>query len=178
MAELTTLARPYARASFEVALQDSALEEWSRILSLSAAITGQDEVSAVLASPSLSTEQISESFIKVCGDELNAKAKNFVRLLAENKRLVLLPEISALFEGLKANQEKAVDVEITTAFEISSDVSNKLAESLKDRLQREIKLATSVDQSLIGGAIIRAGDNVIDSSVRGKLSKLAELMNS
>jgi F-type H+-transporting ATPase subunit delta len=83
-----------------------------------------------------------------------------------------------LFEGLKANQEKAVDVEITTAFEISSDVSNKLAESLKDRLQREIKLATSVDQSLIGGAIIRAGDNVIDSSVRGKLSKLAELMNS
>jgi F-type H+-transporting ATPase subunit delta len=101
-----------------------------------------------------------------------------VRLLAENKRLVLLPEISALFEGLKANQEKAVDVEITTAFEISSDVSNKLAESLKDRLQREIKLATSVDQSLIGGAIIRAGDNVIDSSVRGKLSKLAELMNS
>jgi F-type H+-transporting ATPase subunit delta len=101
-----------------------------------------------------------------------------VHLLAENKRLVLLPEISLLFENLKANQEKSVDVEITTAFEISSDVSSKLAQALKDRLQREIKLATSVDQSLIGGAIIRAGDNVIDGSVRGKLSKLAESMNS
>ena len=101
MAELTTLARPYARAAFEVALQDSALDEWSRMLSLSAEIAGQDEVSVVLASPSLSTEQISESFIKVCGDELNVKAKNFVQVLAENKRLVLLPEISILFEGLK-----------------------------------------------------------------------------
>ena len=155
MAELITLARPYAKAAFETALQDDALDKWSNMIALSA-----------------------QAFIGVCGDELDEKGKNFISLLAENKRLVLLWEISSLFETLKANQEMSVDVEITTAFEISSDVSNKLAQALKDRLKREIILATSVDQSLIGGAIIRAGDNVIDSSVRGKLSKLAESMNS
>lgn len=178
MAELITLARPYAKAAFEVALDAGALDKWSGMLALSAAVSRDSGVSAVLSSPSLSSEQVADAFIGVCGDELDEQGKNFVHLLAENKRLVLLPEISTLFDNLKANQEKSVDVEITTAFEISSDVSNKLAQALKDRLQREILLAIKVDQSLIGGAIIRAGDNVIDSSVRGKLSKLAESMNS
>lgn len=178
MAELITLARPYAKAAFETALQDDALDKWSNMIALSAAVANEEGVSAILSSPSLSSDQIAEAFIGVCGDELDEKGKNFISLLAENKRLVLLWEISSLFETLKANQEMSVDVEITTAFEISSDVSNKLAQALKDRLKREIILATSVDQSLIGGAIIRAGDNVIDSSVRGKLSKLAESMNS
>ncbi len=178
MAELITLARPYAKAAFETALQDGALDKWSGMIALSAAVSAEARVSALLSSPSLSSEQIADAFIGVCGDELDAKGQNLVSLLAENKRLVLLPEISTLFENLKANQEMSVDVEITTAFEISSDVSNKLAQALKDRLQREILLTTNVDQSLIGGAIIRAGDNVIDSSVRGKLSKLAESMNS
>ena len=178
MAELITLARPYAKAAFETALQDGELDKWSGMIALSAAVSGEVRVSALLSSPSLSSEQIAATFIDVCGDELDAKGQNFISLLAENKRLILLPQISTLFENLKANQEMSVDVEITTAFEISSDVSNKLAQALKDRLQREILLTTNVDQSLIGGAIIRAGDNVIDSSVRGKLSKLAESMNS
>ncbi len=178
MAELITLARPYAKAAFEIALQDSELDKWSSMIALTAAVAGHSKVSVVLGSPSLSSEQIAKAFIEVCGEELDAKGKNFISLLAENKRLVLLPEISSLFEILKANQEMSVDVEITTAFEISSDVSNKLAQALKDRLKREIILTTNVDQSLIGGAVIRAGDNVIDSSVRGKLSKLAESMNS
>jgi F-type H+-transporting ATPase subunit delta len=178
VAELITLARPYAKAAFETALQDSALDKWSSMIALSAAVAEQSGVSSILSSPSLSSDQIADAFIGVCADELNEKGKNFVALLAENKRLVLLPEISSLFEALKAQQEMSVDVEITTAFEISSDVSNKLAQALKDRLKREILLTTNVDQSLIGGAVIRAGDNVIDSSVRGKLSKLAESMNS
>jgi len=178
VAELITLARPYAKAAFETALQDGALDKWSSMIALSAAVADQSEVSSILSSPSLSSDQIAGAFIGVCGDGLDGKGKNFVGLLAENKRLVLLPEISSLFEALKAQQEMSVDVEITTAFEISSDVSNKLANALKDRLKREILLTTNVDQSLIGGAVIRAGDNVIDSSVRGKLSKLAESMNS
>jgi len=178
VAELITLARPYAKAAFETALQDGALDKWSSMIALSAAVADQSEVSGILSSPSLSSSQIADVFIGVCGDELDEKGKNFVSLLADNKRLVLLPEISSLFEALKAQQEMSVDVEITTAFEISSDVSNKLANALKDRLKREILLTTNVDQSLIGGAVIRAGDNVIDSSVRGKLSKLAESMNS
>lgn len=178
MAELTTLARPYAKAAFEVALGDNALGDWSKLLTLSAAVATDVTVNSLLKSPALSSKQVYESFLQVCGDELDAKGKNFIRLLAENKRLVLLPQISQLYEILKANQEKSVDVEITTAFEISSEISTKLAEALKKRLQREIKLATKVDQGLIGGAVIRAGDTVIDSSVRGKLSKLAESMKS
>ena len=178
MAELITLARPYAKAAFEVALGESALDKWSAMLALTAAVAGEKKMGAILSSPSLSAEQVADCFIGVCGDELDGKGQNFMRLLAENKRLILLPEISTMFDALKANQEKSVDVEITTAFEISSDVSGKLAQALKKRLQREIILTTRVDQSLIGGAIIRAGDYVIDSSVRGKLSKLAESMNS
>lgn len=178
MAELTTLARPYAKAAFEVALAGKALNEWSKMLAVSAAITRDETVSYLLRSPALSSEQVSDSFVQVCGDELNAKGKNFIRLLAENKRLVLLPQISQLYDVLKANQEKSVDVEVTTAFEISSEISTKLAQALKTRLQREIKMVTRVDHSLIGGVVIRAGDTVIDSSVRGKLSKLAESMKS
>jgi F-type H+-transporting ATPase subunit delta len=178
MAELTTLARPYAKAAFEVAMDASALDNWSKMLSLSAAVASNEVVSSLLKSPALSSEQVADSFLQVCGDELDEKGKNFIRLLAENKRLVLLLQISQLYEVLKANQENSVDVEITTAFEISSEISSKLAQSLKTRLKREIKLATHVDQSLIGGVVIRAGDTVIDSSVRGKLSKLAESMKS
>ena len=178
MAELTTLARPYAKAAFEVAVQDGALDNWARMLGLSAAIASQESVHTLLLNPALTSEQIAQSFIDVCGDELDDKGQNLVRLLSENKRLELLPEISALYENLKAIQEQSVDVEITTAFEISSGLSDKLAQALKSRLQREVNLATSVDESLIGGAVIRAGDTVIDSSVRGKLTKLAESMKS
>jgi len=178
MAETTTLARPYAKAAFEVALQDKALDQWSKMLGLSAAVAGQESVNAVLKDPSLSSAQIADSFVSVCGDDLDEKGKNFVRLLAENKRLLLLPEVAELYEILKANQEKSVDVEITTAFEISSEIADKLADALKSRLEREINLATNVDQSILGGAVIRAGDTVIDSSVRGKLTKLAESINS
>ena len=178
MAELSTIARPYAKAAFAVAVQDSALDSWSSMLGLASAVASQDSVSGLLTDPSLSTERVAQSFIDVCGDSLDAKGQNFIRLLAENKRLVLLPEIAALFEILKANQEKSVDVEITTAFEVSSEISEKLANALKTRLKRDIRLATSVDKTLIGGAVIRAGDTVIDSSVRGKLKKLAEAMNS
>lgn len=178
MAELTTLARPYAKAAFEVALAGNALEKWSKMLTVSASVTRDEKVGSLLKSPALTSDQVANAFLQVCGDDLDAKGRNFISLLAENKRLVLLPQISQLFEVLKANQEKSVDVEITTAFEISSDISTKLAQALKTRLQREIKMVTRVNQDLIGGVVIRAGDTVIDSSVRGKLSKLAESMKS
>jgi len=178
MAENITLARPYAKAAFQVALDDGDLNGWSKMLKVSAAVTADDKVSALLINPSLSSLQIAQAFVDVCGDELNDKGQHFVKLLAENKRLSLLPEVSVLFEGLKAIQEKSVDVEISTAFEINADIAEKLAAGLSKRLQREINLATSVDSSLIGGAIIRAGDMVIDSSVRGKLTKLAESLKT
>lgn len=178
MAEISTLARPYAKAAFQVALQDSALDAWSKMLSTSAAVTINEEVGTLLTDPSLSSEQLAEAFTKLCGDELDDKGRNFVNLLAENKRILLLPAISEQFHVLKANQEKTLDVEVTSAYKLSTETLDKLAQSLKTRLQREINLNTNVDQSLIGGAVIRTDDTVIDSSVRGKLVKLAESMNS
>ncbi|MEX2131367.1 MAG: F0F1 ATP synthase subunit delta [Pseudohongiellaceae bacterium] len=178
MADLITLARPYARAAFEVAMEDGALQKWTNMLSVAASVSTVDKVKAVLSSPTVTTQQLSQTLISLCGDELDQKGKNFLTLLAENKRLALLPEIFNLYEGLRANQERSVDVEITTAFAISGATSDKLAAALKKRLQRDIKLASKVDPNLIGGAVIRAGDTVIDNSVRGKLNKLAEAMNS
>lgn len=178
MAELSTLARPYAKAAFQVALQDGALDPWSKMLSVSASVTANESVNTLLTDPSLSSAELASSFIGLCSDELDDKGKNFVHLLAENKRLLLLPAISEQFDVLKANQEKTLDVEVTTAYELSSETLDTLAQSLKQRLQCAVNLNTNVDQSLLGGAVIRTDDTVIDSSVRGKLVKLAESMNS
>ena len=178
MADLTTLARPYAKAAFQVALGDADLQRWSQMLALAAAVCETEQVKAILTAPRFSAEQLAGTVVDICGDELDAKGKNFITLLAENKRLGLLPEISSLYEDLKAQQEKSVDVEITTAFAINAATADSLSGALSKRLQREIRLSTSVDPSLIGGAVIRAGDMVIDNSVRGKLKKLAEAMNA
>lgn len=178
MAELTTLARPYAKAAFQVALQENSMDEWSRMLALSAAIAKEEAIKLLLQAPTLTSDQVAQSFIDVCGDELTGKGQNFIRLLAENKRIALLGEVSKIFENLRAQQEKSLDVEVVTPYEISADVSDKLVDALKSRLQKEVRLSTRTDQSLIGGAVIRTGDMVIDSSVRGKLAKLAESINS
>jgi F-type H+-transporting ATPase subunit delta len=178
MAESITLARPYAKAAFEAAKADKDLGAWSKMLGLLAALAANEKVRLQLTSPALSAAQQSLTLIDLCGDELSLRAQNLVKLLAENKRLVLLPEIAEIFKALKANQEKTVDVELSTAFVLSADVVNTLTQALQARLSRQINLQTKVDKHLIGGAIIRAGDTVIDSSVRGKLTKLAEAMNS
>jgi F-type H+-transporting ATPase subunit delta len=178
MAESITLARPYAKASFEVALAAGELSIWSQALKLLADVSANETVRRTMLSPALTAAEQASLLVELCGDELLPKARNLVRLLAENKRLLLLPEISQLFEALKANQEMTVDVELSTAFELNKEVVNKITQALQTRLNRAINLQTRVDQYLIGGAVIRAGDTVIDSSVRGKLTKLAEAMNS
>jgi len=178
MAESITLARPYAKASFEVALAAGELSIWSQALKLLADVSANETVRRTMLSPALTAAEQASLLVELCGDELLPKARNLVRLLAENKRLLLLPEISQLFEALKANQEMTVDVELSTAFELNKEVVNKITQALQTRLNRAINLQTRVDTYLIGGAVIRAGDTVIDSSVRGKLTKLAEAMNS
>ena len=176
MAELTTLARPYAKAAFESAREASDLQGWSDALTLLASVSLSEKIHLVLDSPSLNGEQKAEVFIEVCGEKLNEKQKNFVKVLAENKRLGLLASVQEQFELYKANAEKSVDVEIQAAFEISPELQQKIAQALAKKLDREVTLQTSVDSSLLGGALIRAGDTVIDGSVKGRLAKLAEAM--
>jgi len=178
MAELTTLARPYAKAAFEAAADSGSLKGWSENLALLAAVVSDGDVDAALSSPSLTGEQQAHLLNDLCADEISSQVKNFVSILAENKRLPLLPEIVSLFEILKANKEMKVDVNVASAFPLSDALQEKLAVSLKEKLQREVVLHSKTDKSLIGGAVIRAGDLVIDGSVRGKLGKLAECMNT
>lgn len=178
MAELTTLARPYAKAAFAEAQEKNTLDAWSDDLSVLAAFAADADLAEILVHPSLTAEQQAQALLDVCGDKLNEAAKNLVAVLADNKRLSLLPEVSALFEELKAQLQNTVDVVVTTAFEMTDAQQDKLAESLKAKLKCDVRMSSEVDESLIGGAIIRAGDLVIDGSLTGKLSKLAEAMNS
>lgn len=174
MAQLTTMARPYARAAFETATQGGELKAWSSMLSLLGSLMLNRKVAEYLAAPSRNTGEKTQMLIDLCGSELDAKGQNFVLVLAANKRLALLPEISSIFEELKAEHEKTVDVEVISAFAMDAAAESKLATALKQRLQRDVKLNTRIDRSLIGGLIVRTGDLVIDGSVRGKLNKLSE----
>ena len=178
MSQFTTLARPYAKAAFKTAEEGSGLQAWSKGLGLLAALMQQEKVAGFMANPAHNGQQQAAVLIELCGSELNGMLQNFVRLLAGNKRLQLLPEISSLYEALKADRERTVDVTVVSAYALDAAAEAKLAASLKTRLNREIKLSSSVDKSLIGGMVVRAGDFVIDSSVRGKLKKLTETMNA
>jgi F-type H+-transporting ATPase subunit delta len=178
MAESITLARPYAHAAFEVAAADNALAQWSQMLALLAAVTSQKKISDLLKSPALTAEKQSEALLFICGDAVSDKGSNMVRLLAENRRLALLPQISELYDTLKDAREKSIDVEISTAYALSDAVVKSLTAALEKRLDRTVKLHSIVNKQLIGGVVIRAGDTVIDNSVRGKLNKLAESLSS
>lgn len=178
MAEVSTIARPYAKAAFEYAQEKGSLSQWSEMLALAAAVAENSAMKAVLDSPSLTSEQKADVFVDVCGAGLGTEAKNFITTLAEHKRLAALPVISEMFEELKSARDQAVDVEVISAYEMTTEQENKLAETLKAKWQKEVSLESRVDADLIGGVIIRAGDVVIDGSIRGKLAKLAEAVNS
>jgi F-type H+-transporting ATPase subunit delta len=178
MAELTTLARPYAKAAFEYAQAHQQLANWSAMLGLAAAVSIDDTMQRVLKAPRLTSTEKATAFIEVCGDKFDAQAQNFIHVLAENDRLALLPDIFAQFELYKAEQEKSIDVDVTSAFALSDEQQDKLAKVLSARLGREVRLHAAEDATLIGGVLIRAGDLVIDGTVRGKLAKLAEALKS
>jgi len=178
MAELSTLARPYAKAAFQYAADASDLQGWSDSLAVAAAVAAQDVVVKLLSSPSYTATQQAEKTIEVCGDALNEKSRSFVQVLAENRRLQLLPQIYQQFEVLKANREKTVEVSVVSASEISTEQQDKLASALSSKLERQVNMQVSIDDSLIGGIVVRAGDTVIDGSIRGRLAKLAEVLNS
>ncbi len=178
MAEVSTIARPYAKAAFECAAQSKELTEWSSMLALASIISQTDKVKLLLDNPSQGHAAKADTFIELCGDALSGSAKNFIRVLAEHKRLSALAAIALDFETLKASLEQSVDVEVASAFELSDGQQEKLKSALRGRWKKNINLQSKVDPSLIGGVVIRAGDMVIDGSIRGKLSQLAESINS
>lgn len=178
MAELSTLARPYAKAVFEYAEAAGSLDQWSAMLGTLSAVVADTVVQKLLNSPELTKQQQSASLIDVCADSLDEKGQNLVRLLAENRRMKLLPFISEQFETLKLQRQKSVDVELISATPLDNELQDKLAQALSKKLDRSVNISASVDQSLLGGVLIRAGDTISDGSVRGRLTKLAEALNS
>lgn len=175
MSDCITIARPYAKALFECAMAEKKLAEWSTFLGILAQAVLTPEAQKFVDNPASTTTQHIDLLKAVISSELkeNEQVNNLISLLAVNKRLQILPDIYMLYQALRAEQEKTLDVEVLSHAELSTQQQERLIESLSNRLQRKVALKINIDPSLLGGAVIRAGDLVIDGSVRGKLNKLA-----
>lgn len=169
MAEIATIARPYAEALFSLAKQANTLTAWSEQLALANAVAADPEMSRLATDPKVSAAQFSELFLAVCGDRLGAEAGNFIRILVENGRISVLPEVVTQFEALKASEGGVLDAAVTSAFPMSATQLAELSARLEVRFKRKIHASVSVDPALIGGVIVAVGDEVYDASVRGKL---------
>ena len=177
MTERTTLARPYAEAVFRLARERKTLKAWSEMLQLAATIAADPKITALIDNPRVPRNRFVDFFLDIGGKKLDANAANLVRLLSDNHRLALLPEIAALYESLRAQTENRVEAEVISASAVNDAQLKDIAAALKKRLGRDIDLHTRIDPSLVGGIVIRAGDLVIDGSVQGKLRLLATHLN-
>jgi F-type H+-transporting ATPase subunit delta len=173
MAERITTARPYAKAIFALARQNNSLAAAADGLALGAQVVADPHVHALLGSPHVTAPQLAELVNGIVGPKLDEHGRNFISLLAANRRLGFLPEIAALFAQMKAEVENAVDVEVTSATALTPDQEGRYAAALQKKLGRQVRLRTKVDGSLLGGAVLKAGDLVIDGSIKGRLERLA-----
>ncbi|WNC72384.1 F0F1 ATP synthase subunit delta [Thalassotalea psychrophila] len=177
MSELTTVARPYAKAAFDYAVEANAVDTWLEMLVFAAEVAQNDTVAGYLNGDK-GIEEVKSLFISVCGEQLNDKGQNFIKLLAENQRLLALPEILVQFVELKADYEQEVSVDVTSAQKLKAAEVKTLSAALEKRLARKVKLNCTVDATVVSGLVIKAGDMVIDGSVRGKLNRLATTLQS
>lgn len=179
MADFGTVARPYARALFELARESQALDGWSAALATAAAVVGDPAARRYLGQPGLGDDERAAFVTSLAADVPGAEllgsdaGKNLLRLLAENERLGALPEIAAQFDALKSQAENKVKVIVTTASPVDDALKAKIAEGLRKKLGRDVEIELALDPALIGGAVIRAEDMVIDGSVRSRLQQLA-----
>lgn len=177
MSELTTVARPYAKAAFDFAQDNKALDKWAEMLEFSVAVAENEQVAEFITGV-MAPESVAETFIKICGEQLDAHGQNFIKVLAENERLVTLPEVYKQFIELCAEATKEINVEVTSATKLTKVQQKEISAKLEKRLERKVKLNCSVEPSLIAGMIIRAGDLVIDNSVRHQISRLSDAIQS
>ena len=176
MSEAITIARPYAQAAFDEAQKLADLKGWAEALLSLAESVCHPEVRAVVTSPRVAKAQLESLMEGLLGGQAKTQLRNFIRILVDNQRLLVLPEIAATFEALRAEAEKTVNVVVDSAFELSAAQQEKIVSSLKARLGREIKLVCKVNKELLGGVVIRAGDQVIDGSARTRLSEMANAL--
>jgi F-type H+-transporting ATPase subunit delta len=173
MAEKVTIARPYAKAVFALACEQEKLAEWSAVLGVAASVVSDQRVADLLNSPRVTSTELADLIIGLCADKADELAGNFIRVLAQYRRLNVLPQIVGLYEILRAEYENSVDVSLISAAPVSQAQQDKIATALRKRLGRDVRLHCEIDESLIGGAVIRARDLVIDGSLSGRLARLA-----
>ena len=178
MAEKATIARPYAKAAFQSAREHHALDRWSEVLATASSVVQDERVAPLLLSPRVTSEQLSDLIADISGKALDEQSRNFIATLASNRRLALLPHIAAMFEAFRAEAENTADVQVVSAVQLNDAQKQRLSAALKKRLQREVRLHCEVDESLLGGAVVRASDFVIDGSLKARLDRLAVEMSS
>lgn len=176
MSEAITIARPYAQAAFDEALKNNALKGWSDLLLTAAEAVSNPDMAALISDPRIDEKQVEEIVRTLCGTKPGSREDNFLRLLAEGRRLDVLPEIAAMYEALRADAEKSLEVTVSSAFDLSDAQKQKITDALTRRLARKITLSCVIDKELMGGIMIRAGDKVIDGSVRARLGEMANAL--
>ncbi|MCV9878875.1 F0F1 ATP synthase subunit delta [Brenneria izbisi] len=177
MSEFVTVARPYAKAAFDFAVENQAIDRWQTMLAFTAEVTRNEQM-AELLSGAVAPLELAKTFIAVCGDQLDEAGQNLIKVMAENGRLLVLPEVLEQFIQLRAAQESTVDVDVISASTLSEQQLSKIATAMEQRLSRKVKLNCKIDKSVMAGVVIRAGDMVIDGSIRGRLERLADVLQS
>ena len=180
MADFETAARPYAKAMFELAQSEDKLDQWQERLSLAAVVATDADMKAFVEQPAVLPRELGELFLSVvtaAGLESDNDFDNSIRLLAENSRLAALPAIAAQFAVLKQEAEGEIEVQVRSAHELSAEQQQNIADSMAKRLGKKVSISTDIDDSLIAGAVITAGDLVIDGSASGRIEKLSLAVN-
>ena len=178
MAEITTIARPYAEAIFKLAVADGSLAQWGEQLSEMAGLASNPDMRSAIGNPKIKDQVLSDLFTSLTKSPLDERARNFVRLLIDNNRLDVLPQISQQFGQLKNDHENFAEADIATAFLLSDAELNALLATLEQRFQRKIRPTVRIDKELIGGVRVAIGDEVLDASVRGQLQAMATTLQS
>jgi F-type H+-transporting ATPase subunit delta len=173
MSSLTTLARPYAKAAFELAMGEQALAQWDDMLNMASSIVSDESMAKLLESPDVSNAQAANIITDAAGDAFNSRFRDFINVLAFNGRLPLLPHITDLYRQLREEAEKRLSVRVVSAIALDEDQAGRMKEALARRFDCEIELKNEIDSEVIGGAVVYAGDQVIDGSLRGRLQKLS-----
>ena len=173
MADFTTAARPYANAVYDIANETGSLDSWSDALANLAAVVNDAQMRDLLDNPETGKVEKGELVLQVLGDNLNQQQQNLVKLMAENGRLKLMPDVVEQYEVARAKAENKIEAEVISAFELTAEQTSELVNTLKNKLGCEVTVTTTIDESLIGGVIIKAGDTIIDASMKSQLDSLA-----
>lgn len=177
MSDLATVARPYAKAVLELA-KASDMQQWSEMLKLASDITKDGRVQAMIQHPEFSTAELENLYTTIGGERFDAKFLNLLKVLNENRRVAVLPDLAEQFEALRRAAESRIKVTVVSVKALENDQVERLEKALRKRYEQEIELEQEIDASLIGGAIVYAGDEVIDGTVRGRLQKMTTALTA